>query len=62
MQKIAQEVTPLLTTFQNDIALNEALFERVKAVYDQKSSYTLTTEQAILLDKNTRVLPEMVLY
>ncbi|WP_396188720.1 M3 family metallopeptidase [Flavobacterium sp.] len=51
MQKIAQEVTPLLTTFQNDIALNEALFERVKAVYDQKEQLHLTTEQATLLDK-----------
>lgn len=51
MQKIAQEVTPLLTSFQNDIALNETLFERVKAVYDQKEQLHLTTEQATLLDK-----------
>jgi peptidyl-dipeptidase Dcp len=36
MQKIAQEVSPLLTEFSNDIALNEDLFKRVKAVYDQK--------------------------
>ena len=35
MQKIAQEVSPLLTAFSNDIALNEELFKRVKAVYDQ---------------------------
>lgn len=51
MQKIAQEVSPLLTEFSNDIALNEDLFKRVKAVYDQKGSLTLTTEQATLLDK-----------
>ena len=51
MQKIAQEVSPLLTAFSNDIALNEELFKRVKAVYDQKDSLTLTTEQATLLDK-----------
>lgn len=51
MQKIAQEVSPLLTEFSNDIALNEDLFKRVKAVYDQKDSLTLTTEQATLLDK-----------
>ena len=51
MQKIAQEVSPLLTAFSNDIALNEDLFKRVKAVYDQKDSLTLTTEQATLLDK-----------
>ncbi|MDP5000382.1 MAG: M3 family peptidase, partial [Flavobacterium sp.] len=51
MQKIAQEVSPLLTAFSNDIALNEDLFKRVKAVYDQKDTFTLTTEQATLLDK-----------
>ena len=51
MQKIAQEISPLLTEFSNDIALNEELFKRVKAVYDQKDNLTLTTEQATLLDK-----------
>ena len=51
MQKIAQEVSPLLTAFSNDITLNEGLFKKVKAVYDEKDSLTLTTEQATLLDK-----------
>ena len=51
MQKIAQEVSPMLTEFSNDITLNEDLFKRVKAVYEQKDSLTLTTEQATLLDK-----------
>ena len=51
MQKIAQDVSPLLTEFSNDIALNEDLFKRVKAVHDQKDTLSLTTEQATLLDK-----------
>ncbi|BDB56686.1 M3 family metallopeptidase [Flavobacterium ammonificans] len=51
MQKIAQEVSPILTAFSNDISLNEILFQRVKAVYDQKDELTLTPEQATLLDK-----------
>ncbi len=51
MQKIAQEVTPLLTEFSNDITLNEDLFKRIKSVYEQKTSLNLSTEQAILLDK-----------
>jgi peptidyl-dipeptidase Dcp len=51
MQKIAQEVSPLLTAFSNDITLNEDLFKRVKSVYDQKENLTLSTEQATLLDK-----------
>ncbi|GGK33404.1 peptidase M3 [Yeosuana aromativorans] len=51
IQKIAQEVSPLLSEFSNDIALNEDLFKRVKAVYNLKDSLDLTTEQQTLLDK-----------
>ena len=51
MQKIAQEVTPLLTEFGNDIALNEDLFKKVKSVYENKKDKNLTTEQATLLEK-----------
>lgn len=51
MQKIAQEVSPLLSEFGNDVRLNAALFAKVKAVYDQKESLNLNTEQATLLDK-----------
>ena len=51
MQKIAQEVSPLLTEFSNDITLNVALFKRIKTVYEQKDSLNLSTEQATLLDK-----------
>ena len=51
MQKIAQEVTPLLTEFSNDITLNENLFEKIKTVYEQKDTLNLTVEQTTLLDK-----------
>lgn len=51
MQKIAQEVSPMLTELSNDITLNTALFEKIKAVYEQKGSLNLSTEQAMLLDK-----------
>ncbi|WP_400081030.1 M3 family metallopeptidase [Winogradskyella sp. R77965] len=51
IQKIAQEVSPLLSEFSNDITLNEDLFKRVKAIYDSKSGLDLTTEQETLLDK-----------
>ena len=51
IQKIAQEVSPLLTAFGNDISLNTGLFKRVKAVHDQKEHLNLTPEQATLLDK-----------
>lgn len=51
MQKIAQEISPLLSEFSNDITLNPELFARIKSVYEQKESLTLTPEQSTLLDK-----------
>lgn len=51
IQKIAQEVSPLLSDFKNDLLLNEALFKRVKSVYDRKDSMTLTAEESMLLEK-----------
>nr|WP_294926028.1 M3 family metallopeptidase [uncultured Flavobacterium sp.] len=51
MQKIAQEVSPLLSEFGNDITLNAALFAKIKTVYEQKESLDLTPEQTTLLDK-----------
>ena len=50
LQQIAQEVSPLLTKFQNDITLDPVLFEKVKTVYNQKDSQQLTTEQQTLLE------------
>lgn len=52
MQKIAQEVSPLLSDFENDIAFNEKLFLKVKALYDKKDSLNLNTEQLTLLTKH----------
>ena len=51
MQKIAQEVSPLLTAFSNDITLNQDLFNKIKTVYYQKENLRLSTEQLTLLDK-----------
>jgi len=51
IQKIAQEVSPWLSEFRNDITLNEALFGRVKAVFDNKENLDLTPEQQMLLEK-----------
>ncbi|MEE3245117.1 MAG: M3 family metallopeptidase, partial [Bacteroidota bacterium] len=51
IQKIAQEVSPLLSEFSNDITLNEALFKRVKNVYDSRESLELAREEEVLLDK-----------
>ncbi|MGY8908815.1 MAG: M3 family metallopeptidase [Flavobacteriales bacterium] len=51
IQKIAQEVSPWLSEFSNDITLNEELFKRVKSVFDDKENLDLSAEQKMLLDK-----------
>ncbi len=52
IQAIANEVSPLLSEFSNDIGLNEALFQRIKTVYDNKENLNLSTEQQTLLTSN----------
>ncbi len=51
IQKIAQEVSPLLTEFSSKISQNEKLFERIKSVYDQKETLSLNEEQQMLLNE-----------
>ena len=51
MQGLAQQISPMLTDHSNSINLNEKLFDRVKAVYDQRESLNLNIEQAQLLKK-----------
>ncbi|TDE29239.1 M3 family peptidase [Flavobacterium ranwuense] len=51
IQKIAQEVSPLLSEFGNDVRLNPDLFARVKTVYEEREKLNLNPEQTTLLDK-----------
>lgn len=51
IQKIAQEVSPLLTEFSAKISQNEALFQKIKKVYDEKDRYNLNDEQQMLLNE-----------
>ncbi|GAA0724712.1 M3 family metallopeptidase [Aquimarina litoralis] len=51
IQKIAQEASPLLSEFRNDIALNTDLFKRIETVYLNKSNLDLSAEQTTLLEK-----------
>jgi peptidyl-dipeptidase Dcp len=51
LRGIANEVTPLLSKHRDDIKLNEKLFQRIKAVYDQKDQLKLSPEQLSFLDK-----------
>ncbi len=51
MQSIAQKMVAPLSEHQNNISLNEKLFERVKAVHNNQKKFNLTPEQTVLLDK-----------
>jgi peptidyl-dipeptidase Dcp len=51
IQKIAQEISPWLSEFRNDITLNENLFKRVKTVFNNLEKLELSPEQKTLLEK-----------
>ena len=51
IQQIAQQISPMLAEFSNDVALNEVLFSKIKSIFEQKDSLTLSQEQAQLLEK-----------
>jgi peptidyl-dipeptidase Dcp len=53
-QKVAQEVIPLLSQHQSFIALNDKLFQKIKAVYEKKDELNLNLEQKKLLEETYR--------
>lgn len=52
LDEIAMEIAPKLSEFSTRITLNEALWHRVKAVYDKRDTLNLDCDDAMLL-KNT---------
>lgn len=54
MQQIAEEVAPMLNDYSMYVSLNEKLFARVKAVYEQKDSLGLAKDQMKLLENTYR--------
>jgi len=51
IQQIAQEVSPILTEYSSKISQNEALFNKIRKVYDEKEKYNLNDEQEMLLNE-----------
>ena len=51
IQAIAQDISPVLSEFNNDIRLNTALFKRVETIYNQKDTLHLNEESTMLLEK-----------
>ena len=51
LQELDRQITPMLSRHNDDIMLNEKLFQRIKTVHDQKEKFNLTAEQTKLLDE-----------
>jgi len=51
LEELAQEISPLLAEYGNDVTLNQQLFEKIKYVFDHTDKATLSEEQYRLLDK-----------
>jgi peptidyl-dipeptidase Dcp len=54
LQAIAQDISPMLTRFSNDITLNKKLFKRISNIYESLEDSGLTTEQRILVERKQR--------
>ena len=50
LTEIETEISPKLTAHYDSITLNPALFQRVKAVYDNRAAMAMTVEDAKLLE------------
>lgn len=50
IQKIAQEVSPLMAAHSDNINLNEKLFQKVNSLWQNKAQLNLGTEEAKLLE------------
>jgi len=54
LQAIAREAAPMLSAHSDEIIMNEKLFKKVKAVYDNKSKFKLSPIETKLLDDTYR--------
>lgn len=54
MQTLEEQVMPLMAVHNDKVRLNEKLFERIKAVYDQRAALGLDAGQSRLLEKTYR--------
>ena len=54
LESVTEEILPLLTAAEDEIAMNDKLFARIKKVYDKRESLGLNTAQMRLLEKKYR--------
>lgn len=55
MKETERKITPLMTEHNAYMTMNEALFARIKTIYDNKASLGLTREQEMVLNKYYRM-------
>lgn len=55
MKETEKRIMPLMTEHNAYMTMNETLFTRVKAIYDNKANLGLTREQEMVLDKYYRM-------
>ncbi len=58
MNAIAEQVSPMLSELSNGIILNDALFQRVKAVYDEREQLGLNAEQMRLVTQTYKAFAD----
>lgn len=58
MNAIAEQVSPLLSDLSDGIILNDALFQRVKAVYDEREQLGLNAEQMRLVTQTYKAFAD----
>jgi len=51
LQAVEREIAPLLSRYRSEIYLNEALFARIKALYDSRETLALGPEEARVLER-----------
>ncbi len=51
MREVAKKVMPMLSRHEDEIYMNEKLFQRIKKVYEKKDKLNLTAEQMTVLEK-----------
>lgn len=54
MQSIARQLSPIMSKHRDDIALNEKLFARIKAVYEKRMESNLDSQQVRAVEKYYR--------
>lgn len=50
MQQVVMDVLPDLSRFETEVSMNTRLFARVKAIYEQRDTLSLDTDQQTLLE------------